>query len=85
MSHGTIDTVRLGARGRLVLPAAIRERLAIGEGDKLVLTVEDGRTIRITSLRDLAEQMQGILKDAASGRSLVDELIAERRKEARNE
>lgn len=77
--------VRLGARGRLVLPQATREALDLHEGDDVfVLTDPDG-TVRLTSRRQMARRMRGMFKDRFPGRSAVDELIAERRAEARRE
>ena len=45
-------SVTVGARGRLVLPAALRERLGVGEGDKLVLTVQPDGSVKLVSVRD---------------------------------
>jgi hypothetical protein len=39
----------------------------------------------MVSARQLARRLRGLFKDLAPGRSLVDELIAERREEARRE
>ncbi len=74
--------LHLGARGRLVLPAPIRKRLGLKEGDRLVLTLEPDGTLRLTSLREQVKKLRGLLKDLAPGRSLVDELIRDRRAEA---
>lgn len=89
MSHETTPvpryTVQLGARGRIVLPAEVRRRLDLKEGDRLVL-VEDGpRTLRLIGARDLVEQLRGSLRPWTEGRSLVDELSAERRRAASGE
>lgn len=78
-------SVTVGARGRVVLPAALRERLGVKEGDRLVLTVEKDGTVKVVSLRDAVRRAQGMFAHLAPGRSLVDELIAERREEARRE
>ena len=75
----------LGARGRFVLPAPIRERLDLREGDRLVLVVEPGGSVRLSSLRHQAERLQGLFAHIAPGISLADELIAERRQEAARE
>lgn len=77
--------VRLGARGRLVLPRSIREDLRLREGDDVLFVVEDDGTVRITSRAQMARHMRGMFKDRFPGRSGVDELIAERRAEARRE
>ena len=76
-------TLNLGVRGRLVLPAPLRERLGLKEGDRLVLTVQADGSLRLVSLREQVSQLQGLFKNIAPGVSLADELMAERREEAR--
>ncbi len=76
-------TLNLGARGRLVLPAPLRERLGLKEGDRLVLNVQTDGSLRLISLREQVSNLQGIFKNITPGVSLADELIAERREEAR--
>jgi AbrB family looped-hinge helix DNA binding protein len=78
-------TVAMGERGRLVLPARLRQRLGLQPGDRLIVTVEADGGFRVVSARDLARRARGLFRDAAPGRSLVDELIAERREAARRE
>lgn len=78
----------LGPRGRLVLPAVVRKRLGLKEGDRLILTVEPDGRMRLASAREAARRARGLLREIlpeASRRSLADELIEERRKEARGE
>ena len=75
-------TVRLGSEGRLLIPKPFREALGIRPGDLLVLwPQEDGLLLRPWSaveaeLFSLLEGVEG---------SLAEELIAERREEARRE
>lgn len=78
-------TLHLGARGRLVLPAQLREQLNLKEGDRLILTVEADGSLRLVSLREQVKKLQGIFKDIAPGVSLASELIQERREEARRD
>ena len=85
MNHTASYTVTLGERGRLVLPAALRRRLDLKPGDRLIVTLDEEGGFRVVSARELAERLHGIYRDIAPGRSLVDELIAERREEARRE
>ena len=77
--------VRVGSQGRLVLPRALREQLGAEEGTVYQALVEDGRLILET--RDaLLRRMQGEVVDALDEpRSLTDELIAERRAQAKDE
>jgi len=69
----------------VVIPASVRTALGIQAGDELVMHVEQDE-IRITTLRRRIERAQNhVGKYAKSGASLVDELIAMRRKAARDE
>jgi AbrB family looped-hinge helix DNA binding protein len=85
MDHTPSYTVALGERGRLVLPAALRQRLDLKPGDRLIVTVDEEGGFRVVSARELSERLHGMYRHLAPGRSLVDELIAERREEARRE
>jgi AbrB family looped-hinge helix DNA binding protein len=78
-------SVALGERGRLVLPAPLRKRLDLESGDRLILMLDEQGGFRVVSARELAKRLNGLYRDLAPGRSLVDELIAERREEARRE
>ena len=85
MNHGETYSVTLGARGRLVLPARLRQCLDLQPGDRLILRYDGEGGLRVVSARDLARRLRGLYRDLAPGRSLADELIAERRNEARQE
>ena len=76
--------VKIGQGGRIVLPAQIRKALGVTTGDDLILALSDGE-VRMFTRREAIRRAQGMLKHLAPGRSLVDELIAERRAEAANE
>jgi AbrB family looped-hinge helix DNA binding protein len=77
--------VSLGANGRIVIPAAMREALGVKTGDSITLEVEDG-VLRIESFRRrLAKIQDEIIQLVGPNRSLADELIDERREEARKE
>jgi AbrB family looped-hinge helix DNA binding protein len=77
-------TTHVGDRGRFVVPAEVRRRLQLEDGDLLVIDVneEDGHFI-VRKAADVAHGLRGYLN--AGGRSLSDELIEERRAEARRE
>jgi AbrB family looped-hinge helix DNA binding protein len=77
--------VTMADRGRLVLPAEVRERLKIKEGDRLTLRVDADGTIRLQTAEVFARGLVGMFKHLAPGRILSDELIAERRREAATE
>jgi AbrB family looped-hinge helix DNA binding protein len=86
MAHGveTRYAVQLDTRGRLVLPSQLRERLHLASGDRVLLTLESDDVVRLESIRDVARRVRGMLH-APSGRRLSDELVAERRAEAKQE
>lgn len=71
--------------GRIVIPARMRDALGIKVGKNVTLTLKDGTleiTTRDEAFRRIEEMM---LPHITPGRSVVDELIAERREEAKNE
>jgi AbrB family looped-hinge helix DNA binding protein len=76
---------RIGAGGRLVIPAEIRRELGLEEGEPVVMRVEDGE-LRIWSVSEGIRRVQERMKPyVIPGQSIVDELIAERRAEAARE
>ncbi|HEV2962418.1 MAG TPA: AbrB/MazE/SpoVT family DNA-binding domain-containing protein [Candidatus Angelobacter sp.] len=77
--------MRVNENGRVVIPASFREALGINIGDEILLRIE-GDELRITTLKRRLERAQRLVrKYVKPGGSLADELIAERRKAARNE
>jgi AbrB family looped-hinge helix DNA binding protein len=76
---------RVGAKGRVVIPASIREALDIKVGDELELRIEDNE-LRLSTLEArLARAQRRLRRFIKPGRSLAKELIAERREAARHE
>jgi AbrB family looped-hinge helix DNA binding protein len=71
--------VELGSNGRVVIPREIREALQVRPGDRLVFLFRDGR-VEVTTRRAVVERLHGIFA-GPDGRSLSDELLAERRLE----
>jgi len=73
-------TIREG--GRLVIPVAYRKALGLKPGDEVLLVLEEGE-IRVVSTRQAIVRAQTLLRRyVPEGRSLSEELIQERRKEA---
>ena len=75
--------VRLGPQGRLVVPAPLRKALGFRPGDTLVARIEDGHLV--IEKPEAVEQRLHDWFRKFEGRSLSEELIAERRDEARKE
>jgi AbrB family looped-hinge helix DNA binding protein len=77
--------VRLGPDGRVVIPASIREALGLKEGDVLFARLEGGE-IKLLTPEAAMRRAQAIVRQfVPEGVSLVDELIADRRREAARE
>jgi AbrB family looped-hinge helix DNA binding protein len=74
-------TVVLGPPGRLVIPADVRAELGLAAGDRLHLQIS-GRRLVIESQKDAAAELRGLASGVVKSRSLVDELLAERRRTA---
>lgn len=71
-------TLVLGRQGRLVIPADVRAALGLAPGDQLHLHL-DGRRVVLERQQDAAAELRGLASPVPEARSLVDELLAERR------
>jgi AbrB family looped-hinge helix DNA binding protein len=76
--------VSIGKQGRLVIPAELRRSLDIHEGDKLVVREEAGRLV-LEKPEIIKQRLKSLLAHLPKERSIVDELIAERREAAKKE
>jgi len=77
-------TLVLGQQGRLVIPADVRTALGLKPGDRLHLHVAGQRLI-LERQQDAAAELRGLASNVPRTRSLVDELLAERRLAAAGE
>ena len=80
----TAIRVRVGPKGRVVVPAPIRQALGIEEGTELMARIE-GDGIILEPRSAAIRRLQALFAHIPPDVSLVDELIAERREEARRE
>jgi AbrB family looped-hinge helix DNA binding protein len=77
--------VQVGEKGRIVIPAEIREAMGIKPGDSVDLQF-DSYELRVSTRRArLKRAQERVRKLVPPGVSLADELLAERREEARRE
>ena len=76
--------VHLGRQGRLVIPAALRRLLGFEEGDTLVAREEAGRLV-LEKPEMIKQRLKARFAQVPNDRILVDELIVERREEAKRE
>lgn len=82
---GMTTVVRLGDRGRLVLPVELRHRLGLHAGDELLATIDEDTTVRLVSRRAAAHDLLGAAGTDGPLSSAVDELLAERRRETQRD
>ena len=73
---GTYNVV-MGDRGRLVIPADLRERAGLAEGTALVLLETPRGLVLLTR-----PQLQELVRSDLAGPDLAGELLADRRAEA---
>ncbi len=76
-------TVVLGRQGRLVIPANARAALGLSPGDRLNIHLT-GNLLVLERPQDAVVALRRLGATAPPGRSLVDELPAERRAAAAN-
>jgi AbrB family looped-hinge helix DNA binding protein len=72
--------VTMGDRGRLVIPAELRERAGLAEGVPLILLEAPHGLVLLTR-----SQLQELVRADLAGLDLVGELLAERRAESAGE
>ena len=78
--------VMMDAKGRVVLPRAVREAAGLTTGNGLIASVEADGAIRLEKVSTRIARLQDrFAKYDAPGSLASDELIAERRDEAERE
>jgi len=83
--HARAVPLRIGPQGRIVIPVELRRELGLEPGETLIARVEDRRLV-LERGGEILARLRSELRDAKRpGTSAVDELLAERRREARRE
>ncbi len=77
--------VQVGQDGRVVIPAAYRSVLGVEEGGNVLMSLEDGEIRLISRDGAIAIAQALVAKYVPEGVSLVDDFLAERRREAEKE
>lgn len=81
----TSQSVKIINGGKLVIPAQFRREMGIAAGDTVVVELTGGE-LRVRSLSSAIKKAQAIVRQfVPENVSLVDELIADRRAEAKGE
>ena len=83
----TIEVAKITTRGQLTLPVAIRKRLNVTEGSKVVFLEENGRIVienaGMLALREAQEGMRGVadrlgIRDEEDVDHMIKELRADK-------
>ena len=78
-------TAILDRAGRILIPAAIRKELGLGEGEELIVRMKNG-SIEMYTLAEAIRRAQEYCEQfKKSGESVVDDLLEERRREVAEE
>jgi antitoxin PrlF len=77
-------TLVLGQQGRLVIPAEVRAALGLAPGDRLHLHLAGARLV-LERQQDAIAELRQLAATVPRSRSLVEELLAERRVAAAEE
>lgn len=78
-------SAKLITGGKVVVPAELRRKMGLEPGDTLIFEEEEGKVVLKTYrqvVREVQEEFRGV---APEGVSMVDELLAERRREVEQE
>ena len=77
--------VKVSKGGKISIPSACKKALNISDGDELLFDISDNQMV-ISPVRFTLQKVRKFLKDRNSNnKSLVDELIQERKQELINE
>ena len=76
---------KISAGGRIVIPADFRRELGADVGDEVILRLVDGEIHVLTKAQAVRKAQALVRRNVAKDRSLVKELLQERRKEAKRE
>ncbi len=77
--------MKMSEGGRVVIPVEIRQSLGLKEGDAVLFELRDGEAVITTRAARIRRAQEMVRQYVPAGTSLVDELIAERRQEARRD
>src|SRR5438876_1104770 len=75
-------TTKIGVGGRVVIPADLRREIGADIGDEVILRLAGGEIHILTRSQAIQKAQALVRKSIPKGRSLVKELLRERRKEA---
>lgn len=71
-------TVRVGERGQVVIPKAIRDQVGIHPGDQVDFELRDGQIVLVTGVHEVRP-----LGGRFAGSGMAERLLEDRRREPR--
>lgn len=77
--------VKIGEGGRVVIPSQLRKMLGVKVGDELMLHMEYGRLVLMTKKQAIEYVHEQMNRYPTSSELISEELIAERKEEAKHE
>lgn len=77
--------LKIDSAGRIVIPAEMRAAMQVKPGDTVTAEVVDGELVLLSREAAIRKAQQMVRRYVPEGACLSDELIAERRVEARRE
>ena len=80
----TTAKARINDDGRILIPAAMRKALGLRAGGAVVLRADESG-IHLTTQRALRDAQQQLRRYVREGTPLVEDLLAERRREGKRE
>jgi len=63
MKDVNVTTVKLGARGQIVLPAKIRKALSLSQGDEVLVTVSGSTAVVVPKPKSYADRLMGLHRE----------------------
>lgn len=80
-----MPTARITSKGRVTIPATIREHLHVADGDRIDFRVDEKRGVQLVPVRRSARELFGILHRLCRKPVSVEEMdaaVADERQEA---
>ena len=78
----TRTTARVDRRGRITIPAVLRRELGLKPGTAALLTPDSPELRVVSRAEQVRRALEAVRRYVPAGRSLSQELIAQRRREA---
>ena len=83
--HVPLTVTKVDSNGRVFIPAEYRRELGLKPGDRVVVQMDQGELRIFSQIEGIRRAQEIVARYVSPDRSLVDELIAERRAEAARE